>query len=130
METTQLLCTFTTFDKLDESIQFISSSYNIAFDSIYVLQNTEDPLSLCCTYNIFVNEISDVPPFTISLHRKKSTNTLYTINALNLLIESLNNGKLDKNFPIPWEDYSNTVMVVAYNELKLIHTKLIKIIRL
>ena len=48
-------------------------------------------------------------PDTISLHRKKNTNTLYTINALNDLIRELNAGKLDKTYPIKWENYKNSL---------------------
>ena len=40
------------------------------------------------------------PEATISLHRKKATNTLYTINALNMLVAELNGGKLDQNAEI------------------------------
>jgi len=38
---------------------------------------------------------------TISLHRKKITNTLYTINALNELIKTINNGVLDTKYQVP-----------------------------
>ncbi len=48
---------------------------------------------------------------TISLHRKKQTNSLYTINALNAVIRSLNNGVLDKSFQIPWDQFRNCMLV-------------------
>jgi hypothetical protein len=44
---------------------------------------------------------------TILLHRKKETNSLYTINALNTLIKSLNNGFLDKNYMVDWNQLSD-----------------------
>ena len=128
---TQLLCTFCSTEELEATLKVIVNSYEIAFDTIYVLENTENPNSFCCTYNI--NNDSplkgDIPPATISLHRKKSTNTLYTINALNLLIADLNNGNVDKSFKVPWDDYKNTILVTAYNKLKKIHTKLHKIVK-
>jgi hypothetical protein len=128
---TQLLCTFAEQDELDSVLLRIVKNYEVAFDTIYVLQNTDAPLTYCCTYNIFEGSAigSDIPPATISLHRKKATNTLYTINALNLLVVGLNGGKLDKKFSVPWEDYRNTILVTAYGKLKIIHTKLEKIVK-
>lgn len=127
MNTTQLLCTFCTEEQLQETLNHINTAYEVAFDAIYILENTETPNSLCCTYNVVVSDVegsASVPTSTISLHRKKSTNTLYTINALNLLVAELNEGKIDKNFKIPWENYRNMILVTAYGKLKKIHTKL------
>ena len=97
----QLLATFTTKDNLDETIEKIVDAYTIIFNKVYVLQNENNVNELICTYNVEYDEdaIQDVPD-TISLHRKKNSNTLYTINALNDLIRELNGGKLDKSFPI------------------------------
>jgi hypothetical protein len=128
---TQLLCTFTTVEELPQTLKRIIDSYAIAFDTIYVLENVDDPNSLCCTYNILANTISRsrTPLSTISLHRKKATNTLYTINALNMLVAELNGGVMDKHFMVPWERYKNTILVTAYDKLKKIHTKLNTIIK-
>ena len=100
---TQLLCTFVTTQNLDKVIDIIIECNNVLYDKIYVFQNEDDNNQLLCTYNVeydenYVEGIQD----TISLHRKKQTNTLYTINALNETIRSLNNGKLDKSYPVPW----------------------------
>jgi hypothetical protein len=67
-------------------------------------------------------------PDTISLHRKKNTNTLYTINALNDLIRELNGGKLDKSFPIKWENYKNCLLLTNENGLNKISTRIYSII--
>ena len=129
---TQLLCTFCTKETLEKTIEEIVKTYTIVFDSIYVLSNVDVPEALCCTYNINTKSFlpENAPEATISLHRKKISNTLYTINALNLLISSLNNGKVDKNFQINWSDYKNTILVTAYGKLKIIKTQLETIIKL
>lgn len=127
MDRTQLLCTFTDKESLSDTIDDIVNCYDIAFNSIYILENEDDPDEICCTYNIFSTKGLYPPKSTISLHRKKITNTLYTINALNLLIEELNNGVRDKKFPIPWEDYRNCILVTAYGSLKIIRTNLLEI---
>src|SRR5690348_16348534 len=110
---TQLLCTFCNEEQLEETLHHIKSTYDVTFDSIYILESQESPTSLCCTYNINVNSAINgkIPDYTISLHRKKSTNTLYTINALNLLISELNEGRVDNNFLVPWENYKNVTLV-------------------
>lgn len=130
--TTQLLCTFSTVETLEDSLRQIIDNYSIAFDTIYVLENTDTANALCVTYNIDMTAPvgENIPTATISLHRKKATNTLYTINALNMLVSELNGGKMDRTFQVPWNSYKNTILVTAYNKLKIIHTKLHKIIRL
>ena len=80
-------------------------------------------------YNIeyeedFMQGIQD----TISLHRKKHTNTLYTINALNDLIRELNGGKLDKSFSVDWENYRNSLLLTSDSGLNKIPTKIHMII--
>ena len=129
---TQLLCTFTTHSKLNLVVDSIIDSYTILFDKIYVFQNEDDAGQLICTYNIEMVEDyydgDEAISGTISLHRKKQSNTLYTINALNETIRSLNNGVLDKSFPIPWENYQNNLLLTNEEGLNIIPTKIFKII--
>ena len=75
---------------------------------------------LACTYNIESGNLSDLLDNTISIHRNKTTNTLYTINGLNFLIRSLNNNILDKSLKITWEDYNNKAILVTDGQL-IIH---------
>ena len=121
---TQLLCTFCSVDILDDTLEKIKKCYDIAFDTIYILENVDNSSLLCVTYNIVQTRSDNIPDATISLHRKKQTNTLYTINALNMLVQELNNGILNKKFIVPWEEYKNTILVTAYGKLKKIRTNL------
>lgn len=126
---TQLLCTFTKKDRFNDTLDIIISCNDIVFDKVYTFQNENDLNQLICTYNVEYNEdfmqgIQD----TISLHRKKHTNTLYTINALNDLIRELNGGRLDKTFPIEWENYKNSLLLTGDDGLNKIPTKIHKII--
>lgn len=125
---TQLLCTFTEKDSVDETLEKIEEAYEIAFDKIFVLQNEEKEDKLFCTYNIDTSVNNSVLPKTISIHRKKKTNTLYTINALNELIKNLNDGVLDKTYQIPWEDYQNSLLVTHNGDYKRIDTQLFDIV--
>ena len=127
---TQLLCTFTTVDTLDATVESVKSIYTLVFNKIYVLENIEDVNQLVLTYNVSRKNDASLtpPPSTISVHRKKQTNTIYTINAINKLIESKNGGILDKSYRIDWNDLQNMVLVTAYGKLKVVNTKLLKII--
>ena len=126
---TQLLCTFTKKPTLNESIDIIISCNDILYVKIYTFEDVETPNNLMCTYNVEYDEnFMEGIPNTISLHRKKQTNTLYTINALNDVIRELNDGVLDKTFIIPWENYKNSVLLYNEDGLVIIKTKLYKII--
>ena len=126
---TQLLCTFTKRNHFNEIIDIIIECNDIVFNKIYVFSNENDYHQLICTYNVKYDEdFMHGIPDTISLHRKKNTNTLYTINALNDLIRELNDGKLDKTFPIEWENYKNSLLLTNEDGLNKIPTRIYTIV--
>ncbi len=129
---TQLLCTFTTKAKLQDTVDQILKTYSVVFDKIFVLKNVDNPKELMCTYNIDVSQgmPTSMLENTISLHRKKETNTLYTINALNFVIALLNDGKVDKTFPMKWENYRNTMLLTSDAGLKQIHTEIYEVVKI
>tara|TARA_B100000073_G_C23669783_1_gene548113 strand:- start:886 stop:1281 length:396 start_codon:yes stop_codon:yes gene_type:complete len=127
----QLLCTFTNKDDIDETVSKIKSAYNIVFNKIYVLQNEDDINELICTYNVSGDKVDfNAVKSTISLHRKKHSNTLYTINALNEVISNLNNGIIDSSFMVPWSEFQNTLLVTNNDGLNRINTRIFKIIKI
>ncbi len=128
----QLLCTFTTKENLDDTVKNIVDSYIIVFNKVYVLQNENNPSELICTYNVDTTKGVDYNSVkgTISLHRKKYSNTLYTINALNELVADLNNGVVDSKFVVPWENFKNMLMVTNSDGLNKINTRIFKIINI
>ena len=129
---THLLCTFTNQKNLEQTTHDITKNFNVIFEKIYVLQNENKTNELICTYNVNQEEeinFNDVKN-TISLHRKKITNTLYTINALNELIMEINNGVLDTSYQIPWDVYKNTILITNKDGLSRIPTRILKIINL
>ena len=93
---------------------------------LYIKSNDEYVI----TYNVDQGNVSEIPPNTILVHRKKETNTLYTINALNELIKKLNVGVVDTKFPINWQHYRNCVLLTQHGDLKQLNTKIHDIIDL
>ena len=124
----KLFCTFTTEDALDSTVDTIKGQYQILFNKIFVLY-VDSTKEYVCTYNVDSFNMSDkILDNTILLHRKKESNTLYTINALNDLIRSLNSGNLDTSFKVNWQDYKNCILLTTGGELKKLDTKIHEII--
>ena len=127
---TQLLCTFTKTKVLTKTVDRIIQAYDILYNKIFVLNNEENQSELMCTYNIDSSMKVEILPDTISLHRKKQTNTLYTINALNECIKTVNNGVLDTTFQLDWENYRNSILVTNDEGLRRIDTSIKEVVHI
>jgi hypothetical protein len=124
----KLFCTFSPKESLEDTLRDINREYTILYKKIFVLASL-DSEEYMCTYNIEIEGgQTKILPNTISLHRKKESNTLYTINALNTLIKTLNNGVLDSTFPINWPDYKNSILLTQGEDLKRLNTTIHKIV--
>lgn len=117
----QLLCTFANEKKILSTLSGILKKYEILHDRIFVYEtrNKKDK-EILYTYNIKGSKSPQFLDNTISIHRKKESNTFYTINALNLLIKEINNGVLDTSLEINWENYEDTILLIRDNKLKKI----------
>ncbi len=128
----KLFATFSKKEDIDKTIEVITGRYSILFNKIFILES-KDSDEFICTYNIDPGNLSTttVLPNTILLHRKKESNTLYTINALNTLIKTLNNGYADANYRIDWNDYRNTILLTqGPDQLRKLETTIHKIINI
>lgn len=128
-EQKQLLCTFTDSTKYLKIIDEIKSAYKLADNRIFVFSNEKNLREIYMTFNIFKDSNLKIKyPNTISVHRKKQTNTLYTLNAMNRLIEDENNGVFDKSFQLNWELYKNSIILISDPGVKIVGLKLFSII--
>jgi hypothetical protein len=109
-------------------VDYITTTYVLPENKIFVFSDANDTDELFCTYNIESGTIKGKN--TILVHRKKESNTLYTVNALNGLIRTINNGILDKSFVIDWQLYRNSILLANENDLRQIELILYKIIKL
>jgi hypothetical protein len=127
----RLYCTFTTPDSYEEITNVIQTSYVILFNKLFVLESL-DGEKIMLTYNVDMGNsmVNTMMDNTILVHRKKQTNTLYTINALNEVIKSLNGGILDKSFAVNWNDYRNCILLIQTEGFNRIDTKVKTIINL
>ena len=125
----KLFCTFTALEGLDELISELTRAYSIMYNKMFVLyvKSTDEYV---VTYNVEQGNVEGIPLNTILVHRKKETNTLYTINALNDLIKKLNGGVVDPSYRVNWQHYKNCILLTNHNELKQLNTKVYKIVEL
>jgi hypothetical protein len=126
----KLFCTFTLHGDLDKTLDKITEQYTILYNKIFILESPQSE-ELMCTYNIDTHNTNGAPmPHTILLHRKKESNTLYTINALNTLIKLLNAGILDTTYTVDWNNYRNSILLTNGSEIRKLETTIHTIINL
>jgi hypothetical protein len=81
------------------------------------------------TYNIDTQFQPETPlENTILIHRKKESNSLYTINALNELVKEENGGVLDTSFVINWQKFKNSIILTNAEGTKKIQTRVFEVI--
>ncbi len=119
---TQLVCTFVKRYEIDEKLNDIRNEFTVLSGKVFLMKSTELINELILSYNVLLDSHKDFLPGSILVHRKKETNTIYTINALNELIMNLNNGVLDKSYRIDWEIYRDKMLIKKPEGLKIIKT--------
>ncbi len=124
---TQLVCTFSKKNKIDETIDSIMNDFSISNNKIFVLKSFEIRDDYILSYNIVMDTYKKFLPNSIMVHQKRETNTIYTINALNELIMNLNNGILDKKYPIEWERYRNCALLKNKEGFRVVKIFLVKV---
>ena len=127
----RLFATFSKKEDIEDTIDVITKSYTILYNKIFILES-KDSDEFVCTYNIDPGNVSTtmVLPNTILLHRKKESNSLYTINALNTLIKTLNNGYADPSYRVNWTDYKNSILLTNGPDLRILKTTIYKIVNI
>ncbi len=125
----KLFLTFTPKENVEDIVEKIKSSYTILYNKIFIFE-IEDSNEFAVTYNVECGNISSIPLNTILIHRHKDANCLYSINGLNTLIATLNNGVQDRNFVVNWQDYKNSILLNDNRLLRILKTKINRIIEL
>lgn len=107
---TALLATFTTPQYIDSSLRRIFSVFELESEKVFVFDDVDEDEKKILTYNIILENGSrpDVSMVyhTICINRKKESNTLYTINGLNMIVKS-KTGSIDPKYKIDWQEYQN-----------------------
>lgn len=123
----QLLCTFANSVNYNQRVQEIKNQYDLVDGKIFVFVNEKNLKELYLTFNVLKRLDGIRYKGTISIHRKKQTNTLYTLNAMNKLIADENNGVFDKNFQLNWNLYKDCIILTNEIGVKIVPLKLFSI---
>ena len=124
---TQLLCLFTTKGELNKSVEFVLNQYILTNPNVFVLENKINEGQLYITFNVEKGSSAiDSEWKTILVHRKKQSNTIYTINALNEVVKSKTGGILDNSYMIDWDEFKNCIITTSSIGYKKIPTKVFK----
>jgi len=128
---TQLLCLFTIKDELDKSVDFILTNYTLINPNVFILENKSRIEEAFITFNVEKGSAAIQSDWkTILVHRKKQSNTIYTINALNEVVKSKTGGQIDNSFIIDWEEFRNCILTTSNYGYKKIPTKVFKTLNL
>ena len=123
----QLLCTFSNSVQYTDILKEIPQQYKLIDNKIFIFANENNLRELYLTFNVEKNDLNNRFKGTISIHRKKQTNTLYTLNAMNKLIADENNGVFDKSFQLNWDLYKNSIILTNEVGVKIVPLKLFSI---
>ena len=123
------LASFVYLDKIESFKKYLFNRFGIVDDNIFRYICDENNKKIL-TYRINIEEGEKIDthsffPTTTIVHKKGEC--FYTINALNLLIESLSgieSGNINyKEYKINWDDYQNKFIIVSNKELKIMSIK-------
>ena len=119
-------------DEIQAEVEFIVNNIDITNNLIFLLHDLDDPEKKIITYNALVVPGKPFNPrlFTMRMHRKKQTNTLYTINALNKAVAQQHDGATGKHLKLDWAQYENSILLTAGNALKVHPVEVSKIFKI
>jgi hypothetical protein len=130
MDKTILLASFIFPERIDWFLGHLDKTFGIKGDGVFRYQNINDESKTILTYKVTVKEgeklnFKKLFPNAIIIHKKGDA--LYTINALNKLIEKDFQdtlGNVDhKSIKIDWSKYQNKFILIDKNELAFLDIK-------
>tara|TARA_B100000963_G_C22287377_1_gene519822 strand:- start:226 stop:627 length:402 start_codon:yes stop_codon:yes gene_type:complete len=126
MDKTILLASFIFPERLDWFLDYLENRFNIPKDRVFVYKNLEDESKVIVTFKFVIKEgrklnLKNLFPNAIPIHKKGDC--IYTINALNKLIELQSDGDLGnidyKSVKINWDDYQGKLLLYSNNNLNI-----------
>jgi hypothetical protein len=119
-----LLATFILPERLTWFLNYLETKFNIKKEKVFCYKNLDDESKIILTFKIDIPDdkslnLKKIFPSGITIHKKG--NALYTINALNKIIELDNTELLGninyKEIKIDWELYQNKLILIKGKDL-------------
>ncbi len=129
MDKTVLLASFIFKDRLDWFLNYLESSFEINKNNVF-LYDIEDDTKVMVTFKLLIKagthvNFKKVFPNATIIHKKG--NAIYTINALNKLIETYNVDNIGninyKSIIIDWSKYQDNLLLIKNNNLVITSIK-------
>lgn len=126
MNKTILLAAFIFNERVDWFLSYLESKFKITKENVFCYKNLDDEAKLILTFKLNIKNdekinFKNLFPSAIIIHKKGDA--LYTINALNKLIDSISTsdvGNIDyKTVNINWADYQNKFILINNDELNI-----------
>ena len=128
MDKTLLLASFIFPERLDWFLSYLETKFSIPKQKIFGYKNLDDESKIIVTFKLTIPEgkhlnLKNLFPNAIMIHKKGGA--LYTINALNKLIETNFGeevGNIDyKSFKINWDEYQDKFILLNNKELVILN---------
>lgn len=123
----KLLCTFSNTDTLDSTLDLIEEKFTY-LEKIFIFANSSNSNEKYLTFNIDITQ-DQVHHNFISIHRKKETNTMYSVNAVNVLVKQITGGEINPRVQLDWESYRNSLLLTKRQMINVIPLVLEEIVR-
>lgn len=130
MNKTILLATFIFPERIEWFNSYLLNKFNISEKDTFRYQNLDDESKVIVTFKLDLPDskrlnLKNLFPNAIMIHKKGDA--LYTINALNKLIESTLEGSVGnidyKSVKIDWSLYQNKLILIDNDQLTLLNIK-------
>jgi hypothetical protein len=124
MDKTILLASFIFPERVDWFISYLEVKFSITKDKVFCYKNLDDESKVIMTFKFKFEKdkkvnLKDLFPNAVPIHKKG--NALYTINALNKLIDlkvGSDIGNIDyKSYKIDWSEYQDRIILLNGQEL-------------
>jgi hypothetical protein len=130
MNKTILLAAFIFPERLEWFIDYLEKKFEIPREKVFGYKNIDDESKIIVTFKLAINQekpinLKNLFPSAVTIHKKG--NALYTINAINKLIEMKypeSIGNMDNNsIKINWEEYQNKFILTKNNKLSILNIR-------
>ena len=124
MDKTILLASFIFPERVEWFLGYLEARFAITKDKVFCYKNLDDESKVIMTFKLIIPEgqrmnLKDLFPSAVPIHKKG--NAIYTINALNKLIDEtygIQQGNTDyKSIKINWDEYQNKIILLNGKEL-------------
>jgi len=121
-----LLASFIFPERLEWFLTYLEDKFGISRDNVFIFENLDDESKLIVTFKFVISTEKRVNfktlfPNAILIHKKGTA--IYTINALNKLIDEISDGSVGnidyKSVKINWDDYQDKILLINDDNLKI-----------